>query len=106
MCGIVGVIGSRSAAPVLLDALRRLEYRGYDSAGVATLVNVFNPEVVVLGGKISQSNTLFGTAVRTAKASAIGSILADAKIVRAELGDNAGIMGAAELAWRLVDGAK
>ncbi len=39
MCGIVGVIGSRPAAPVLLDALRRLEYRGYDSAGVATLVN-------------------------------------------------------------------
>ena len=39
MCGIVGVIGTRPAAPVLLDALRRLEYRGYDSAGVATLVN-------------------------------------------------------------------
>ncbi len=39
MCGIVGVIGSRPASPILLDALRRLEYRGYDSAGVATLVN-------------------------------------------------------------------
>ena len=39
MCGIVGVIGSRPAAPLLLDALRRLEYRGYDSAGIATLVN-------------------------------------------------------------------
>ena len=39
MCGIVGVIGQRSAAPILLDALQRLEYRGYDSAGVATLVN-------------------------------------------------------------------
>ncbi len=39
MCGIVGVIGSRAAAPLLLDALRRLEYRGYDSAGIATLVN-------------------------------------------------------------------
>ena len=39
MCGIVGVIGSRPAAPVLLEALRRLEYRGYDSAGIATLVN-------------------------------------------------------------------
>lgn len=38
MCGIVGVIGSRSAAPILLDALHRLEYRGYDSAGIATLV--------------------------------------------------------------------
>jgi glucosamine--fructose-6-phosphate aminotransferase (isomerizing) len=38
MCGIVGVIGSGAAAPVLLAALRRLEYRGYDSAGIATLV--------------------------------------------------------------------
>jgi glutamine---fructose-6-phosphate transaminase (isomerizing) len=37
MCGIVGVVGSGDAAPLLLDALRRLEYRGYDSAGIATL---------------------------------------------------------------------
>ena len=39
MCGIVGVIGQAEAAPRLLEALRRLEYRGYDSAGIATLVN-------------------------------------------------------------------
>ena len=38
MCGIVGVIGLKPASPLLLEALRRLEYRGYDSAGVATLV--------------------------------------------------------------------
>jgi glucosamine--fructose-6-phosphate aminotransferase (isomerizing) len=38
MCGIVGVIGRGDAAPLLLEALRRLEYRGYDSAGIATLV--------------------------------------------------------------------
>ena len=37
MCGIVGILGTRPAAPLLLDALKRLEYRGYDSAGVATL---------------------------------------------------------------------
>jgi glucosamine--fructose-6-phosphate aminotransferase (isomerizing) len=39
MCGIVGVIGQNPAAPLILDALRRLEYRGYDSAGIATLVD-------------------------------------------------------------------
>ncbi|TCI00929.1 glutamine--fructose-6-phosphate transaminase (isomerizing) [Roseococcus sp. SYP-B2431] len=38
MCGIVGVVGVEAAAPRLLDALKRLEYRGYDSAGIATLV--------------------------------------------------------------------
>jgi glucosamine--fructose-6-phosphate aminotransferase (isomerizing) len=37
MCGIVGYVGPREAAPVLLDGLRRLEYRGYDSAGIAVL---------------------------------------------------------------------
>jgi glucosamine--fructose-6-phosphate aminotransferase (isomerizing) len=35
MCGIIGYIGSDKAAPVLLDGLRRMEYRGYDSAGIA-----------------------------------------------------------------------
>jgi glucosamine--fructose-6-phosphate aminotransferase (isomerizing) len=39
MCGIVGYVGERAADAVLLAGLRRLEYRGYDSAGIATLVN-------------------------------------------------------------------
>jgi len=39
MCGIVGVVGVSPAAKLLLDGLARLEYRGYDSAGIATLVN-------------------------------------------------------------------
>lgn len=37
MCGIVGIIGTEPVAPVILEALKRLEYRGYDSAGIATL---------------------------------------------------------------------
>lgn len=39
MCGIVGIISKRDVAPLLIDGLQRLEYRGYDSAGIATLVD-------------------------------------------------------------------
>ena len=35
MCGIVGYVGEKQAAPILLDGLSKLEYRGYDSAGIA-----------------------------------------------------------------------
>jgi len=37
MCGIVGYVGRAQATPILLDGLRRLEYRGYDSAGIAVV---------------------------------------------------------------------
>ncbi len=37
MCGIVGILGSHQAAPILVDGLKKLEYRGYDSAGIATI---------------------------------------------------------------------
>ena len=39
MCGIVGYVGSRDATDVLIDGLRHLEYRGYDSAGIAVFEN-------------------------------------------------------------------
>ena len=39
MCGIVGILGNKPVADSIVEALRRLEYRGYDSSGVATLVN-------------------------------------------------------------------
>src|SRR5262245_14213520 len=44
MCGIIGYVGSKPVLPVLLDGLRRMEYRGYDSAGVALL----SPEGIAL----------------------------------------------------------
>jgi glutamine phosphoribosylpyrophosphate amidotransferase len=37
MCGIVGVVAERNSVPILVEGLRRLEYRGYDSAGIAVL---------------------------------------------------------------------
>jgi glucosamine--fructose-6-phosphate aminotransferase (isomerizing) len=52
MCGIVGYVGRSQAAPILLDGLRRLEYRGYDSAGVA-IVNGDHVETRKCAGRIA-----------------------------------------------------
>src|SRR5438094_5890027 len=52
MCGIVGYVGPDQALPIVIEGLRRLEYRGYDSAGVATI----DGELTVLkrAGKLSE----------------------------------------------------
>ena len=52
MCGIVGFTGRKQAAPVLLDGLSKLEYRGYDSAGIAVRNGENNTEVVKAKGKL------------------------------------------------------
>lgn len=46
MCGIVGFTGNHEAAPILLDGLSKLEYRGYDSAGIAVRDGNNEPEIV------------------------------------------------------------
>jgi glucokinase len=71
----------------------------YIGLGVASVINIFNPEMVVIGGGIAQAgDLLFGPLIRTAQANAIGTMYSTCKIVPADLGDNAGIMGAAALA--------
>ena len=64
MCGIVGFTGSASAAPILLDGLRRLEYRGYDSAGVA----VFDGERIEM---VKASGSVANLAERTDNGAAL-----------------------------------
>ena len=53
MCGIVGYVGPRDAAPILLEGLRRLEYRGYDSAGIAILTDTGEVFIEKKAGKLT-----------------------------------------------------
>ena len=59
MCGIVALVGSREAAPQLLEGLRQLEYRGYDSAGIATVAAQGQLTCLAGQGQAAQSHRLF-----------------------------------------------
>jgi glutamine---fructose-6-phosphate transaminase (isomerizing) len=64
MCGIVGYVGSKTASPLLIEGLKRLEYRGYDSAGISTM-NGKGLETRKAKGKISQLEAVMnGSPVR------------------------------------------
>jgi glucosamine--fructose-6-phosphate aminotransferase (isomerizing) len=66
MCGIVGYIGPRDATPIILSGLKRLEYRGYDSAGIAVLQNS-HIEVRRDAGKLDRLVDLVGEQPLTGK---------------------------------------
>jgi glutamine---fructose-6-phosphate transaminase (isomerizing) len=59
MCGIVGYFGQQQATPIIIDGLRRLEYRGYDSAGIA-IINGGKIEIRRAKGKLAELETLLG----------------------------------------------
>jgi glutamine---fructose-6-phosphate transaminase (isomerizing) len=58
MCGIVGYVGNRNAQSILTSGLRRLEYRGYDSAGIVTIGESKEPTLLRAKGKVSELDSL------------------------------------------------
>lgn len=58
MCGIVAYVGDQQAAPILIKGLKRLEYRGYDSAGIALLDNKMNIKAYKKAGKVAELEQL------------------------------------------------
>jgi glutamine---fructose-6-phosphate transaminase (isomerizing) len=66
MCGIVGYIGQKNSVPILIEGLKRLEYRGYDSAGLGLLVDG-KPVIIKRKGKVSQLEKLVSEKPLSAK---------------------------------------
>ena len=62
MCGIVSYIGNKDAYPIIIKGLKRLEYRGYDSAGVALLSENKDLKIFKKQGRVANSKNLFSEA--------------------------------------------
>ena len=94
MCGIVGFTGTKQAAPILLDGLSKLEYRGYDSAGIAVRDGEKDTEIIKEKGKLkvlaemtNQGKAVKGTcgighSVCTRASKVSGEIFAGSEICR------------------------
>ena len=91
MCGIVGYTVRKQAAPILLDSLSRLEYRGYDSAGLAVRNGTELAEVVKATGK------LYHLADKTDQGRALAVLRAGYEAGEAKLMVSAGGLGQAEI---------
>jgi glucokinase len=76
----------------------------YLGIGIANSVHIFSPALVVIGGGIRKATGLLDSAERSMRRHTVHSLGKDCRIVEAALGEDAGVMGAAELAWRMVEG--
>lgn len=70
MCGIVGVVGNRNATDILMQGLEKLEYRGYDSAGIYVIDNPDNSRLIKSVGRIADLRSKIG--IDVAGATGIG----------------------------------
>ncbi len=108
------VDGDRAAlTPKLIDdaarqgdllAIEIFQETGYYlGIGLSNAVCLFNPALIVLGGGIRKATGLMESAERSMRVHSVRSLLRDCRLVEASLGEDAGVMGAAELAWRQLD---